>query len=281
MASHVGRPVSEGVRRYLSYIDAIPGWLAREDALLLAGLSAWQSDQGIIGDLIEIGTFQGKTAIALGYLVESGEELIVCDLFEDPAPSPSNRREQQVYYGGLQRRKFEEHFRQFHDQLPRVLQCPSGELRNRVRGSTCRLAHIDGSHIYDVVREDVLTAQELLVEGGIVAFDDYGCIKGLGVALAVWEQVLNHDLIPFCATDSKLYATWTPSLRPEERQVRSWLRFSGSFDVDTVDLSSHSVIRVIHSPSAVDVASQYLGVNQLLARFRYALRARLVQRKGC
>lgn len=87
---------------------------------------------------------------------------------------------------------------------------PSPDINGDALEHTCRLVHVDGSHTYEVVHEDIITARRLLGAGGVVAFDDWSTFHAPGVALAVWEEYLRGELIPLCLTPLKFYATWDP-----------------------------------------------------------------------
>jgi len=158
---------------------------------------------------MEIGVYMGKSAILLGYLLDGGERLTVCDVFDaGDEVSGENVAESSVYYSDLQQRAFEDQYRRFHSRLPSVLAMPSTRLDREALAGTCRFVHVDGSHTYEVVQEDVQTARALLGPGGVVAFDDWAQPHTPGVGLAVWEEFLRGDLVPLAITNAKLYATW-------------------------------------------------------------------------
>ena len=52
-----------------------------------------------------------------------------------------------------------------------MIERSSTELADEGFGRSFRLVHVDGSHQYDVVRQDIATALELLVDGGIVVVE--------------------------------------------------------------------------------------------------------------
>jgi hypothetical protein len=170
--------------------EQVPGWFSVIDSLLLAKLNELQWIEGTHGDILEIGVYQGKIAILLGYFLGVGEQLVVCDPFEgsDGATKLRRRKPRKI--------DFERNYHRFHKNLPRVLNCPS-ELGLYDLSRTSRLIHIDGYHDYDVVRADIQLAEELLVEGGIVAIDDYRTQETPVVAAAAWGEVASGELVPF------------------------------------------------------------------------------------
>jgi hypothetical protein len=85
-----------------------------------------------------------------------------------------------------------------------------------------RFIHLDGSHVYEYVRNDVRTAVALLRPGGVVAVDDYRNENFPGVAAAVWAEVGTGGLVPVCVTPAKLYAT-DRDPAPLQERMRAWL----------------------------------------------------------
>lgn len=198
------------VGAYYFGLDTVPGWFDPLDFRVLVELDRVQRDRGVTGDLFEIGTYYGKSAILFGHLIRrTAERLTVCDVFEhaeliDAESWPAFNH----WYAGVTEAAFTEQYHRFHDDLPEMIVGLSDTIDATSRQRTCRLVHIDGGHAYDVVRGDAATARTLLGRGGVVAFDDISTAHNPGVALAVWELVLAGDFVPFCLTQQKLYGTW-------------------------------------------------------------------------
>ena len=193
----------------MKYND-IPGWFNPIDQAGFAWTLDFQSDTGISGDLLELGTFLGKSAILMGQKLKPGERLTVCDLFEEVMTWEGTNPVEKAFFGNKTptRQAFETNYLAFHDQLPQIVQGPTGEICGHVAAGSCRFVHIDASHVYDNVREDTASARQVLQENGVVVFDDYRKPQCPGTAAAVWEAILNDGLQPVFATDAKLYATW-------------------------------------------------------------------------
>ena len=158
---------------YLRAFDTIDGWLYPEDVLLFQEIDALQGLSKVTGDLLEIGVYHGKSAILLGYFPRQDERLVVCDLFQSPGQTRENQAEKQFWYPELTRETFERNYLRFHNSLPVVVVCPSAKLiqaGNLTR--TFRFIHIDASHVYSIVRQDIHIAKLLLKDKGIVVFDD-------------------------------------------------------------------------------------------------------------
>lgn len=196
---------------FLQEMESIPGWLDSLDASLICALSDYQHSNDLIGDIVEIGVFHGRSAILLGYLLAEGEHLIACDPFGAEAGMDSetalwNRR----FYPGLRRQQFEANYLRYHGQLPARMLSSSDQLTDAITPGSCRLIHIDGAHDYATVRRDALMSRALCAQLGIVIFDDYCKAHLPGTAMAVWEQVACEGLVPIALTDAKLYASWGP-----------------------------------------------------------------------
>lgn len=191
--------VSRGHRR-------VSGWFGHADAFALCAID--QAQRSLRGNFLEIGVFKGRSAIFLGFLLKPGEDLVVCDPFGVEMEDAANQAENECWFPGLDRRTFEDNYRMFHPVLPRILQCPSSEIPTFELDRSFRLIHIDGSHLYEQVRLDIATARSILIEEGIVTFDDWCSPEFPGVAAAIWEEVFGGGLVPLLCTNSKLYGTW-------------------------------------------------------------------------
>jgi hypothetical protein len=191
-------------------LDTVPGWFSFLDALVFVELDRLQRAQGISGDLFEIGTSFGKSAIVLGSLARPPEERVtVCDVFEHKESlDPESRMIIDHWYLDVTEKAFLQEYERFHEHPPDVIIGPSGEIDAGERAGTCRIVHIDGGHRYEVVRQDAATARTLLGPGGLVAFGNISTPDNPGVALAVWELVLGGEFAPLCITEGKLYGTW-------------------------------------------------------------------------
>jgi hypothetical protein len=175
------RPIDD----YVQQLNSVNGWLYQEDVLLFQEINAFQGLDNIHGDLLEIGVYHGKTAILMGYFTRNGERLVVCDLFQATAQNRENQTEKTSWYPDLTREVFEANYLRFHRELPSIVACPSTKVIQAGRLiKSFRFIHIDGSHVFSVVRQDMRTAKRLLLKKGIVAIDDYRSAHTPGVAAA-------------------------------------------------------------------------------------------------
>ena len=77
----------------------IGGYFTYDDALVFTTILKMQTAFSIKGDLFEIGTYQGRSAVFLAMCLQTGERLVVCDAFETPTedtyhdlPTPESLR---------------------------------------------------------------------------------------------------------------------------------------------------------------------------------------------
>jgi hypothetical protein len=211
------------VDEYASHMhELVPGWFDDVDAAVFRAIDDVQRAADVKGDLLEIGAYLGKSAVLLGYLLRPQEALVVCDLFTDDDLDPDVDADA-TQYGELSRAAFEENFARFHRRPARVIERPSTQLSYEVLGQSFRIVHVDGSHSYQIVRQDIDTALELVVDGGIVVVDDYRTVPhALGVAAAAWKAVTDGKLIPVLATVQKLYGSPPGGADATRNMLRRW-----------------------------------------------------------
>ena len=165
-----------------------------------------------LGNLVELGTYQAKSAVIIGSFVRPGERFVAVDLFgrEDLLDSSTsglmNRNENRQQYKNLNRQQFESNYLALHDGSAQVHEGLSTDILDLVEPSSARFVHVDAGHMYDQVRQDVINAQTILRPGGIVAFDDYRTEHTPGVSAAVWQAVISDGLVPVAITPQKMYA---------------------------------------------------------------------------
>lgn len=189
---------------YTEQMDIVDGWFYEADVELFSNLLARQKTEGIKGDLLEIGAYQGKSAILMGYGLRDDEELVICDLFGavmNHGDIPQGPRQK---YSGLEQEQFLTNWDRFHKRRPTLEVCESSQLDLGDRA--LRFAHIDGCHSYQCVAKDIVLAVAHTANRGVIAMDDYRGVDTPGVAAAVWQAVGNGLLFPVAGTYTKIYA---------------------------------------------------------------------------
>ncbi|MER6219834.1 class I SAM-dependent methyltransferase [Streptomyces sp900105755] len=224
-------------------LDDVPGWFPVLDQVLFDWFLRRQEESGMRGDLLEVGTYMGKSAIFTARHLRAGETYTVCDLFEGDAPDDANRAESTKSYGKLTRGIFEQNYLAFHEELPRVLQGPSSVVPTEVAPGSCRFVHVDASHLYEHVHGDIEAARELLVPDGIVVLDDFRSEHTPGVSIAAWEAVLNGGLNPICLSTQKLYGTWGDP-EPVQEALMEMINQRTDCHLSTQTAAGHRIVRL-------------------------------------
>lgn len=227
----------------LDRLDEIEGWFFPADHLVFDWLLSRGRAEGQRGDLLELGVYQGKSAVFIGAYAAPDEEFTVCDLFDSPAPDDSTAAEMQAYYATLTRRAFEANYLRFHPRLPTVVQGPSSAITAHVAPGSCRFVHIDASHLYEHVRGDIAAARSLLAPDGIVALDDFRSPHTPGVAAATWEAVFAAGLKPVALTESTFYGTWGDPT-PVRTALTAHLATHPVFWAVEESVASHTLIHI-------------------------------------
>lgn len=202
-------------------VEATPGWCPSDQ---LAALFELAGDvAGLAGDIVEIGSWCGRSAAALALAAahQAGGVVYCADLFPERTDWSENADgtysftvevDGCTYHGCTVQTVWPEAYaeidrlyveigspRQAFDRLMETLSLDSvvrvvrGDSRRLTAllpaASACRLAYIDAEHSYEAVREDLLNIEPRLVDGALICFDD--AFSGYpGVDRAIEELVL-------------------------------------------------------------------------------------------
>lgn len=192
-------------KQYLEKTKNIEGWFSIHDVIAFSSILAIQQEILTPGSLLEIGVYQGKSAILVGKFSKSGSDFEVCDIFQLESDD-NNKDEILRSYLNLQREIFEDNCKNNLGRVPIIHECKSMELRNRLKSEKYRFIHIDGSHLYEHVLSDIDLALEFLTpEDGVIVMDDFRSQHTLGVSLAIWEKIIDGGFTPFLVTPAKMY----------------------------------------------------------------------------
>ena len=154
----------------LIHIDAtINGSLMHEDALVFSALLQQQSVMAVSGDLLEIGTLNGKTAAVLGLNLAPGERLHVCDLFDVEIPGANDAYKRHVSEADVRRNVLAATGM---DET-RLVTHAIDSRRLSFAPASLRFVHVDGDHRFDGCLQDLLNAWNWLAPCGLLAIDDY------------------------------------------------------------------------------------------------------------
>lgn len=151
---------------------SIPGMIEAASGKLLYSLCYVQAEQG---DVVEVGSWQGRSTSFLGRAVEASGNgsLYAVDHFK------GNVGKEQFYVVGKDDLSdLEESFlaNMEHLNLSHVvnlLNMPNTDAAKVLSGTSIRFLFIDGDHTSRGVKRDLELFAPLLVEGAIVVFDDF------------------------------------------------------------------------------------------------------------
>jgi predicted O-methyltransferase YrrM len=215
------RTVTPLVSEIEALVSGVHGWSPIDQLFGLSMLAHTTSH--LAGDVVEVGSWFGRSAIALGAAVRDTHGKLYCvDLFPEKddwrqnadgsysfATEIDGRRHTGYQDQTVWQAPFEAQMAPAYDQHPSVLEGFRANIRNSglesvvvpFRGTAatfaaqlpksfrCRLIFLDGDHGYKAVRDDIATLTPLLVPGGWICFDD-AFSSYEGVNRAVTELVV-------------------------------------------------------------------------------------------
>lgn len=234
----------ERIRSYVAEMDSVPGWLSEEDVALFERIGLIQEASGVTGDILEIGVFMGKSAIVLGHLLGDGETLVAADLFDDVVSAADNADEVAHEYAGLNEQRFLDNYARYHQTPPEVIKGLSARLPKVLGRRKFRLIHVDGSHTYDVVRDDIANTRHFAGPDAIIVLDDWRTVHTPGVSAAIWESVTREGLIPLATSDAKFYACWYDGPVGVGGFLREWVRENFPERHQSHWIAGHELVRI-------------------------------------
>jgi hypothetical protein len=146
-------------------IKTLPGYFTYDDVIAFTLLLNIQSSSGVTGDLLEIGSYHGRSAAVIGRCVQPGERFIVCDTFDRPG--------QEMYPNPSSPEALRQTLARLAPDLQQVDIRASRSDELDLDGVILRFAHIDGGHSFDVALHDLRFTASHLAPNGIIAVDDY------------------------------------------------------------------------------------------------------------
>jgi hypothetical protein len=173
----------------------IRGMSSRFAAAICGHLLRHQSAHGIAGDLLEIGTFEGRFFVAMALALAPGEHALGIDVFTWPSPAVydhllANCAGAGLAEGGYTAWKVD------------TRTIGAADLRARLPAGRARFIHIDGEHVPECLRNDLELGHAVLHPDGVMALDDMlhpGYPTLITTVLAYLER--HPEMRVFCIID--------------------------------------------------------------------------------
>jgi predicted O-methyltransferase YrrM len=174
--------------------DNVLGMSSRFAATICGHVMRRQSELGIAGHFLEIGTFEGRFFIAMALGLASGERALGIDSFDWPDAGIYERFHANCARNGLARERY--------DALRASTRALSTRQLADALGGPARFVHIDGDHAPDSLRADLDLIVPLLHDKGMICLDDM-LHPGYPLLVAVVRDWLRQhpDMRVLCIVD--------------------------------------------------------------------------------
>jgi hypothetical protein len=154
------------IDRYLAeHYERVRGMSSRFAAAICGHLIRRQSETGIGGELVEIGTFEGRFFIAMALGLAPGEKALGIDRFDWPDAGIEGRFHANCAAHGIGR----EHYLSWKMDSREIT---SAGLQEQLGGRPVRFVHIDSHHSRECLTNDLELVTPLLHRSGIICLDD-------------------------------------------------------------------------------------------------------------
>eukprot|EP00823_Brevimastigomonas_motovehiculus_P003666 TRINITY_DN2277_c0_g1_i1.p1 TRINITY_DN2277_c0_g1~~TRINITY_DN2277_c0_g1_i1.p1 ORF type:complete len:351 (-),score=81.08 TRINITY_DN2277_c0_g1_i1:271-1323(-) len=193
--------------RYLDEFQAIGGWLAVENILLVHYLSIIQHQLGITGSIGEIGIHHGKFFIGIAHTAWQGETIFALDIFDKQNLNIDHSGEGDYAI-------FESNARRYGIDLSHVhvVAASSDSITPAYFPAHSiprfRMFSVDGGHTASITLNDLSLIGCVLKDGGVIVLDDFTNLQWLGVQEGAYEYMLRQSrVVPFALGSNKLLFT--------------------------------------------------------------------------
>ncbi len=154
------------VDRYLSEsYERVRGMSSRFAAAICGYLMCRQTSLGVTGDVVEIGTFEGRFFIAMALGLAPAERAIGIDRFDWPDAKIEARFLANCAAHGVMAERFVSWKADSREITPAML-------RERLGGRAVRFAHIDSHHARECLTNDLELIHAVMHPDGIICLDD-------------------------------------------------------------------------------------------------------------
>jgi hypothetical protein len=175
--------------------ERVRGMSSRFAAAICGYLIRRQSELGISGELLEIGTFEGRFFIAMALGLAPGEKAFGIDRFDWPDAGIEARFLANCAAHGIAHDRFLSWKIDSRDITSR-------DLREKLGGRPVRFVHIDSHHSRECLTNDLELVAPVLHRDGIICLDDMLHPGYPMVILAVFEYFVRHpEMRLLCVID--------------------------------------------------------------------------------
>jgi hypothetical protein len=184
------------IDRYLADgYDQVRGMSSRFAAAICGHVIRRQSELGVAGDIVEIGTFEGRFFIALALGLSPGESALGIDTFHWPDEGVLGRLIDNCRTQGLASDRF---LAWKTDSLT----ITTDALRDKLGGRAVRFFHVDGDHYYQSLSSDLELAHAVLHPNGVICVDDMLHPEYPTLITAVLDYLARHpEMRVLCIID--------------------------------------------------------------------------------
>jgi hypothetical protein len=191
--------------RYIDrQIEAVPGYFGHAEWAAIDALGRWQVEQGIAGNLAEIGVHHGKLFFILALLRQAGERALAIDLFEDDALNTGiHANRDRAFFDNCTKLGIDLGDRDVW-KVDTLTVTPDA-MRERIGG--VRMISVDGGHDYANIVHDLGLADAVLADDGVMMIHDFFGIGWPDVSVAAIHFLTERAerLQPFLITQYKLF----------------------------------------------------------------------------
>jgi methyltransferase family protein len=174
------------IDRYLTEgYERVRGMSSRFAAAICGHLIRRQSALGIHGELVEIGTFEGRFFIAMALGLAPGEKAVGIDRFDWPDAGVEGRFLANCTTYGISRDRYSS-WRADSREITTI------DLREKLGERRVRFVHIDSHHSRECLTNDLELVAPLLHRDGIICLDDMLHPGYPMVVTAVFDYFARH-----------------------------------------------------------------------------------------
>jgi hypothetical protein len=226
--------------------ERVRGMSSRFAAAICGHLLRRQSELGIGGDLVEIGTFEGRFFIAMALGLAPGEKAIGIDRFDWPNAGVEGRFLGNCAAHGIASDRFV-------SWKADSREITTGDLKEKLGGKPIRFVHIDSHHSRECLANDLELVHPLLHRDGIVCLDDMLHPSYPMMASAVFDYLTRHpNMRLLCIIDREdivaapkfLICRDSALTRYQDEVMKAFARFQFTLGADM-----ESYLAVVLTPS--------------------------------